>query len=302
MTHLHSFGKAVILFCALASFHCAAQDLDPRRYFNIPIGQNFLALAYSYTEGDVSTTPSAPLQDAFLRIDGPALAYLRTFELNGKSASVDILQPWVCWDGNALLDGERVSGDHCGYGDTKLRLSYNFYGAPAMELAEYATSQRETVVGASLQVNIPVGDYHAEKLINVGSNRWYIRPEIGATIPYGKWSFELAAGVRFFTDNDDYLEGSVLEQDPLYNIQAHVHYDLTRRHLLSVSSNYFFGGTTYRDGVESAIEQSNARLGLSWTYVLNSNHLLKLIANTGVVTRIGNDSDAITVAWSYRWD
>lgn len=279
-----------------------AQDLEPRRYANVPVGQNFLALAYSYSEGDVNAAPSIPLEDASLRIDGPALAYLRTFDFRGNSSSLDILQPYVCVAGSAVLDGERISGQRCGLTDTTFRMSYNFIGAPAVELREFGRQAKQIVVGASLQVSIPTGDYDNTKLVNIGANRWYIRPEIGVTIPWRKLSFEFAAGVRFFTDNDDFLEGSRLEQDPLYNLQAHVHYDFSRRQSVSVSSNYFFGGKTVVDGTPSAISQGNSRLGASWTYAINSKHIIKLVVHTGVITRIGNDSDVLTAAWTYRWD
>ena len=73
-----------------------SQDLDPRRYVNLPVGQNFLAGAYTYSEGDVNVSPSIPLDDAFLRIDGPAVVYARTFSIAGNLASVDVLLPYVC--------------------------------------------------------------------------------------------------------------------------------------------------------------------------------------------------------------
>jgi hypothetical protein len=302
-------GRARTLFHAIVamavisvSTSSNAQDLEPRRYANVPVGQNFLALAYSYSEGDVNVAPSAPLEDAVLRIDGPALAYLRSFDIGGKSSSMDFALPYVCVAGSAILDGERLSGQRCGFGDTLARVSYNFFGAPAVELSEFAGRSKQMVVGASVQVSIPSGDYDNTKLVNIGSNRWYIRPEIGMSIPWRKLSFEFAAGVRFFSANDDLLEGSRLEQDPLYNLQAHIHYDFSQRQSVSVSSNYFFGGETFRDEMPSAISQENSRLGASWTYAFNSKHIIKLVAHTGVITRIGNDSDVMTVAWSYRWD
>ena len=279
-----------------------AQDLEPRRYANLPVGQNFLALAYSYSEGGLSVSPSTPLEDANLRIDGPALAYLRTFDIGGKSSSLDFALPYACVSGSALLDGERISGQRCGFADALARISYNFFGAPAIELSKFGGQPKQVVVGASVQVSMPTGDYDNTKLVNIGSNRWYIRPEIGVTIPWRELSFEFAAGVRFFTDNDDFLEGSRLEQDPLYNLQAHIHYDFSRRQSVSVSGNYFFGGETFRDGSQSAIRQGNSRLGASWAYAFNSKHIMKLVAHTGVITRLGNDSDVLTIAWSYRWD
>ena len=122
------------------------------------------------------------------------------------------------------------------------------------------------------------------------------------SIPWQKWSFEFAAGVRFFTDNNDFLVDVKLEQDPLYNLQAHLIYDLTRRQWVSLNSNYFFGGQTYQDSIPSATRQENSRLGVTWAMSLNAQHTIKLLAHTGVITHIGNDSDTYTVAWSYRWD
>ena len=279
-----------------------AQDLDPRRYTNIPVGQNFLALAFSYSEGDVNFSSSIPLSDANIRIDGPALAYLRTFAIAGKSASVDVLLPYACIAGSAVLDGERASRDVCGLGDTALRVRYNFFGAPAAELREFVRQKKTTVVGASVQIGAPTGQYDADKLLNIGANRWYIKPEIGVTVPWNKWSFEFSAGVRLFTDNSEFIGDVNVAQDPLYNIQSHVIYDLSPRQWVSLDANYFFGGDTTVDGVPSESRQNNSRLGLTWTLALNSKHLLKFLAHTGVIGRISNDSDTFTVAWSYRWD
>ena len=286
----------------LAAFAGSAQELEPRRYVNLPIGQNFVALAYSYSTGDVNFSPSVPIDDADLVIDGPALAYIRTFELAGNSASVDFLLPYVCVDGSALSDGERITRQTCGLADFNARISYNFFGAPATLLSEFGKRPRQMVAGVSLKINAPTGAYDPDKLVNIGANRWDIKPEIGITIPWQKWSVEFAAAVHIFSNNKEFLETEVLEQDPLYNLQAHLHYDFSRRQSLSISSNYFFGGETLRDGQPAAIRQENSRLGVSWSYALNAHHRIKLVAHAGVVTRVGNDSNAYTAAWSYRWD
>ena len=293
-----TFVVIAMLLCGTAD----AQDLDPRRYTNIPVGQNFLALALAYSEGDVNFSSSIPLTDASIRVDGPALAYLRTFAAGGKSASVDLLLPYACVAGSALLDGERVSREVCGLADATLRISYNFIGAPAVELREFVRRKKTTVVGASLQIGIPSGQYDSDKLLNIGANRWYIKPEFGVSIPWRRWSFEFAAGVRIFTDNSEFVGDVKLSQDPLYNLQSHLIYDLTPHQWVSLDANYFFGGDTSQDGVPSSTQQNNSRLGLTWTISLNSRHNLKFFAHTGVIGRVSNDSDAYTVAWTYRCD
>jgi len=292
-----------IAFAAIIFFlgHANAQDLDPRRYVNLPIDQNFIAIAYAYSEGDVNVSPSSPLSDASIRVSGPAFVYLRTFGLGGNAGSFDALVPYTCANGSAVFNGERLSRKICGPGDLKLRLSYNFVGAKAVSLREFANQPTSVVVGASIQASAPTGQYEDGKLLNIGANRWYIKPEIGFSVPWRKWSFEFATGIRLFTDNEDLL-GVRLEQDPLYNLQAHAIYDLTRRQWVSLDTNYFFGGNTYLDGVPAAARQNNSRLGLTWALALNSKQILKILAHTGVIGRVANDSDMVTVAWTYRWD
>jgi hypothetical protein len=293
----------LIAFAAVIVFlgHANAQDLDPRRYVNLPIDQNFIAIAYAYSEGDVNVAPSSPLSDAAIRVNGPAFVYVRTFDLAGNAGSFDALVPYTCANGSAVFNGERRSRNVCGPGDLKLRLSYNFVGAKAVSLREFAKQPTSVVVGASVQVSAPIGQYDAGKLFNIGANRWYIKPEIGFSVPWKKWSFEFATGVRIFTDNEDLL-GVRLEQDPLYNLQAHLIYDLTRRQWVSLNANYFFGGNTYLDGAAATDRQNNSRLGLTWAFALNSQQILKVLAHTGVMGRVANDSDMVTVAWTYRWD
>ena len=293
----------LIALAAVIAFlgHANAQDLDPRRYVNLPIDQNFIAIAYAYSEGDVNVSSSSPLSDASIRVNGPAFVYVRTFGLAGNAASFDALVPYTCANGSALFNGERRSRNICGPGDVKLRLSYNFVGAKAVSLRDFAKEPTSVVVGTSVQVSAPTGQYEDGKLLNIGANRWYIKPEIGFSVPWNKWSFEFATGVRLFTDNEDLL-GVTLKQDPFYNLQAHVIYDLTRRQWVSFDANYFFGGNTYLDGVPAAARQNNSRLGLTWAFALNSKQILKILAHTGVIGRVANDSDMLTVAWTYRWD
>ncbi len=295
-----TLAYAIVRFFLFGS--AEAQDLDPRKYVNLPTGQNILAIAYSHSKGDVNVSPSLPLKDAFLTIEGGALAYARTMDIGGKASSFDVFLPYACASGSVVLDDVRLNRTVCGQGDATIRINYNFIGAPAMELSEFVRKEKEVVVGASLQVSIPTGQYDDDRLLNIGANRWFIKPEIGMSIPWRKWSFEFAAGVRIFTDNDKFVADLTLKQDPLYNLQAHVIYDLSPRQWISLNSNYFFGGVTYQDSVSSANGQENSRLGLSWSVALNLRHALKFLAHRGVITRIGNDSDTYSATWIYRWN
>ena len=122
------------------------------------------------------------------------------------------------------------------------------------------------------------------------------------SIPLRRWALEFAAGARFFSDNDDYAGDSTLDQDPIYNLQVHMIYDLSPRQWLSLNANYFFGGATYNEGAPSAIRQENSRLGITWYVAVNPKFALKLAAHAGVVTRVGNDSNTYNLAALYRWE
>lgn len=294
-----AIALGVVLVLLLGSVQ--AQDLDPRRYINLPVSQNFLRLALGRSTGDVSVSPSLPLEDAELSINAVSLAYMRTLEVGGKASMFDAYAPYVCASGSAVLNSEAAYRDVCGWGDATLRFTHNFVGAPALEMSEFSKKEKELVVGASVQVSIPTGRYDPDYLLNIGANRWVIRPEIGMSVPWRNWSFDFTAGVRIFSDNSDYVGDTTLRQDPLYNLQAHIIYDLSNGHWLSLDTNYFFGGETYRDDVQAMIRQENSRLGVNWYILVNSKLGLRLTATTGVVTRVGNDSDSFSLAALYRF-
>lgn len=299
---IHQSKIFVILTLILLAPSTSAQELDPRSYINIPIDQNFIGLAYAYTDGDIYTSPDVPIEDLTLRIDGQSLAYVRSFSLFGNSAKVDASIGHACTSGKAIFEGENVSRSFCGVTDTKVRLNYNFYGAPALTLKEYVKHKKTVVAGISMQINMPTGEYDTDFVFNIGSNRWYLKPEIGISIPHKKWEFDFSLGGKFFTENDEFKKTSTLKQDPIYNFQVHVIYDISRSQWISLNTNYFQGGETYLDGSQTSITRGNARTGITYSYAFNAYHSLKLLANTGVTTRLGNDSEAYAVAWAYRWE
>ena len=45
----------------------------------------------------------------------------------------------------------------------------------------------------------PWGQYSSAQLVNLGYNRWAVKPEIGVTRTIRRWTLEAAAGVWLFT-------------------------------------------------------------------------------------------------------
>jgi hypothetical protein len=278
-----------------------AQDLEPRTYSNLPIGQNFLVAAYGHSEGEIAPSPSVPIKDVELTVDGYAGGYARSIDMWGESGKIDVLWSRVCMKGEGTVNDVKIKGDRCGTSDPRVRLTYLFYGAPAMDLAQFKVTPVSRVIGVSFAVSAPLGDYNNENLINTGANRWTFKPEIGISNRRGDWSLEASFGARLFTDNDSFAGHTKLEQDPLYQLQGHVIYHLRQGRWLSLNGNYFWGGETQKNGSDSDDKQENSRVGVTLGWPLNKQHSLKFYASRGVVTNIGNDFDTFGAAWQYRW-
>ena len=65
-----------------------------------------------------------------------------------------------------------------------MRFAVNLYGAPAMDLEEFASYRRKTNVGASLVIVAPLGQYDPARFVNIGTNRWAAKPEVGLSRPF----------------------------------------------------------------------------------------------------------------------
>jgi hypothetical protein len=108
-----------------------------------------------------------------------------------------------------------------------VRLSVNFYGAPALVLPEFKSYEQDLIVGASLQVSVPAGQYDDTKLVNIGTHRWFFKPELGVSKALGPWTLEFTAAAALFTDNNDFFNGNTRSQDPLYSFQGHAIYNFS---------------------------------------------------------------------------
>ena len=260
-----------------------------------------MVLGYLRSEGELSPTPGALIEDAEITIEAAVVGMAHTFALGGSSAKIDVGASRVCTEGSATFQGRFVEGRRCGYGDLKTRMTWNFYGAPALKLKEYSQWKPGLVVGTSLQLSIPSGTYHSDRLLNAGANRWMVRPGIGMSYKTGSWLYDVIASVRFYEDNNDYFNGIRVEQDPLYSVQGHLLYALGRGSWISLNVNFYRGGETTKDGISSNDLQENSRFGITFSTPLTTHLSFKLYANTGVVTRIGSDFDTVGAALQYRF-
>jgi hypothetical protein len=284
-----------------ASSAASAQDLEPRAYANLPIGLNFVLGGYGYAQGGLATDPSLPLRDANLRTHTAVTAYARSISVLGMSAKVDAILPYSWLSGDATFAGQPREREVAGFNDPKFRFTLNFFGAPALSMQEFASYKQDVIVGASLQVSAPLGQYDSGNLINIGTNRWSVKPELGISKAWGPLTLEVTPSVTFYTINDDFLNGMTREQDPLYAVQGHLVYSLGRGIWVALDSTYYVGGSTEVNGIENDDRQENWRLGATFSVPIDRRHSIKFYGSTGVSTRTGSDFDAVGILLQYRW-
>jgi hypothetical protein len=277
-----------------------AQALEPRSYVNTPVGINFLLLGYGYTEGEVGFEASSPIKDAKVHVHAGLLAYARSLDVWGLSGKVLVALPVAEASGSAKVKGQGMDRQVLGLADPLLRVSVNLYGAPALSMADFPTYRQDVIVGAGLQVTAPLGQYDSSKLLNVGTNRWSFKPELGVSKAWGPLILELIPAVTFFTNNDDFFGGKTLEQDPIYSVQGHLIYEFFPAFWAALNVTYYTGGRTTIDGAEGQ-QPENVRLGLTAALSLSRHQSIKLYGSTGVYNRTDNDFWAVGIAWQLRW-
>jgi len=287
----------LLVFCGCAH----AQDIEPRAYSNAPVGVNFAIVGYVFTRGGLNFDASVPITDAKLSTSNAVFAYARVFELGGRTAKFDAIVPVTRLFGDARYNGAPIQREVSGFSRPAFRASVNLYGSPALRLREFASWKQDLIVGASLQVSPPWGQYDASRIVNISSNRWTIKPEIGVSKALGPWTLEVQAAATFFGDNDEFLGTQTRSQDAIHSLQGHVIYGFQSGQWLSLDVNFFSGGRTSIDGVRGDDLQQNWRVGLIYALPLDKHNSLKFSASSGLWARTGNSFDALGVAWQHRW-
>jgi hypothetical protein len=278
-----------------------AQQMEPRSYSNAPVGLNFLIAAYGYSSGDVLLDPSIPIANANAKVNSVTLGYSRILDFWGKSGSLAVVLPYALVSASGDVEGQAASVDRSGYADLGMRLSVNLYGAPALSLQEFHDYRQDTIVGVSLLVTAPTGRYDPTKLVNIGTNRWSFKPEVGVSKALGSWTLEGALGVTFFTDNDQFLGNNLRRQDQLYALQAHAIYTFNPGLWGALDATHYAGGRTSVNGSANADRQQNSRWGATLAQSLNRRNSIKLYFSSGASARAGTDFRAVGFAWQYRW-
>lgn len=284
--------------------HCAhAQELTPRAYWPAPVGTNVLVVGYLRNTGDVLIDPSLPITGVESEIDSFAVTYQRALDVLGRSASLQVNLPHSNGLTDGFVEGEYRSRKTVGLGDARARFAINLAGAPAMDPAGFIALREnpQPIIGASVVVQLPTGEYDADRVINLGTNRWSMKPAVGAILPlHPTWLLELELGAWFFGDNDDF-QGETREQDPIVSASVHLIKQVRPGFWLSLDANYYSGGETRVSGGPARDLLRNSRAGCTVVMPFRGRHAVRASFSTGISTRSGGDFDAFSLAYLYAW-
>jgi Putative MetA-pathway of phenol degradation len=304
---------ALVFACAcvfaVRSPEVAAQELVPRAYVIAPVGSNAVVLQYSHLSGDLQLDGALPITGATAQSDLAAIGLYRAFALFSRTASVTVNLPYGYGRFAGTAFGVPRSTTLSGLLDSSLRLSINLIGGKAMTLPEFARWRQSTLLGASIKIVAPTGQYDSTRLLNWGTNRWAIKPELGYSQRLGHWIVDAYLGGWFFTtnpkifSNNAYVAGTLRQSEaPIGAFEAHLGYDIAPRFWVSADANFWRGGTTSLNGVSNPrTTQQSSRVGITASIPLTVHQALKLSASDGAYAQYGGNYRSVSLAWQYSW-
>jgi hypothetical protein len=295
-------GSALLLATLVARV-AVAQELAPRIYWPLPVGTNVGIVGYQLNTGDILIDPSLPITGVESDINYFQVTYQRSFSLLGRSATAQFSLPYADGVTEGFVEGEFRRQELSGLTDARFQLAINLKGAPAMDAAGFKELRAapRTIIGASLLVQAPTGEYHPDLLLNLGTNRWAIKPGIGIIVPlHPTWLLEFDLGVWFFGDNNDFA-GTTREQDPIVSTEMHLVKRIRPGFWASLDANYYTGGETrvgdaFRDDL-----QRNSRVGFTVVFPIQGRHAIRGNFSTGLTTRSGGDFAIYALSYLYGW-
>jgi hypothetical protein len=292
-----------IAICRLQSLR--AQDLSPRAYVITPIHWNAVILSWSFYDGSILLNGTAPVTGANGTYNVSIFSYYHAFNFFGRSANVTGSLPYALGNFQGTVAGAGTHIYRSGLADSAFRLSVNLKGGPAMTPQKFAKWQQKILLGASLKVVTPTGQYDPTKLINWGANRWGFKPEFGYSERWGHWVLDGYAGAWFYTTNSNAYAGPVTKpqnEAPIGSLEGHLSYDVRPRLWVSLDGNFWWGGVTSLSGIQNLeTKQTGSRIGGTVSFPINKHQSIKVSYSSGTYIRFGGNYQNVSAAWQYSW-
>jgi len=286
-----------------------AQELVPRAYVITPVHSNAIVLTSSFSDGDILFDGAAPITDSSGKIYVSTLSYYHSLNFFGRSANATASLPYTVGNFRGKVIGTEPNAYRSGLVDTVFRFSVNLKGGSALSAPKFRSWQQRTLIGLSLKIVAPTGQYDSTKLINPGGNRWVFKPELGLSRRWGHLIVDAYGGVAFFTTTHDFFSRNQFSagtntqsQKPVIAVEGHLSYDVRPRLWASLDCNFWHGGRTTLNGIESpASLQSNSRIGGTVSVPINFHQSLKFSYSRGAYVKFGGDFQSVSLGWQYSW-
>ncbi|MFG1279570.1 transporter [Xanthobacter autotrophicus] len=256
---IRSFRDIVLaVFCAmLAGSSAWAADVNSGDYLPAPAGTNLLVFYSQYATRDEYVSASGQTisngtgLDSYVNI----LRYVHYFDIGGFTVAPQVLIP-----AGTLYNG-RLGGASF---DAAAGL-----GDPILATTVWVVNNKatQTYIGIMPYLFLPVGQYSAGEVLNLGENRWKLDLQAGwyQGLTNGV-ALQLTGDVIWYGDNARAGNGTqTLSQDPTYQLQAWLSYAFAPTWSAAVGYSQFWGGTEYLAGMPTgnSTERSQVRLELS---------------------------------------
>jgi hypothetical protein len=303
--------RALVLVCVPLWAVCAllAQDLTPRAYIITPINSNAVVLTYSHFSGNVLFDGAVPITGATANINTPIFSYYHSLNFFGRSANVTVVVPYGVGSFNGTVAGAPKYAYRSGLLDSFARFAVNLKGGPAMKAAEFMSWHQKLLLGASLKVVAPTGQYDPTKLVNWGNNRWAFKPEFGYSQRWHHLLLDGYAAAWFFTTDPEYYSQNPVypgirsqSEAPVASFETHLSYDFKPRLWISLDGNFWFGGKTSLNGQQNPLtEQRSSRVGATASIPLTKHQSLKVSYSNGAYVSYGGNYQNVSIGWQYSW-
>jgi hypothetical protein len=290
---------------ALAALPLCAQDLSPRAYVISPTGSNAVTLTWSYFNGGVNFNGAVPITGATGIYNISSFSYYHAFGLFGRSANFAASLPYAIGNFQGQVAQQERSVYRSGLVDFSMRFSVNLLGGPAMSAEKFARWKQKRLLGASLRVIAPTGQYDPTKLVNWGINRWAFKPELGYSEQWGNWLVDAYAGAWFYTTNPasyDLPQPQPQSEQPIGSLEGHLSRNFKYGTWVSLDGNFWWGGVTTLSGIQNvATKQTGSRIGITAAWRFSKHQSLKVSYSNGTYIRFGGNYQVVQAGWQYSW-
>jgi len=206
-----------------------------------------------------------------------------------------------------IVPNTAFSESSSGFADPTVQLDVNLLGTPPLKGGFDLLNYEPTwTLDAAVMLGIPVGEYDDDKVVNLGLNRYYgriafpFKYHFGAFTPGYMKSLEIVPSVWLFGENDDYV-GQNLENEPLWQLEAHWTHDFTRHFFGSIDLLYRKGFQSEFDGVDVGDDIEIGDLGFTLNFQVNDNLTLRTSVSSNVFGDDDIDNSMVRLQLIYAW-